>query len=463
MQKEESNAPCSCGSKKKYKHCCLAKSDTLSLLEYDIEWQRLRQVEGKIWEGAFAFAKEEWGLEIVQDGWDAFCLGMDLERSSSDGDHLFPGWFVFRWVPFDYSERWELLGPNLTIADLYLQKHPVKEHESFLSAVDQSPFSFFLVEDVISSRRLVLKDLLLDRTITIKERLGADPSFKGMIAFARLISLKDQSIQISFGTTPLPMQYAMDVLDLKQEILKKEKNLTTASLMKYDDDLRGAYLAWAESLHQSPRFCNNDGDPIVLCTLNYKLKCIPKKAFDQLVPLCKGENPNELLKNGEFGKNHELKVIQFPWLKSRSNNLILGDIKIKRDQLTVHVNSIKRSKKIQKEIEKRLPEAVFQRMDTESPENLKSKKASSPPLPPAKEKEIIKAFLKNYYRDWLDTSLPVLKGKTPREAAKTAEGRKRLELLLCDFEMSNQEKADHLRIDVQAIRQELRLVLIPNH
>lgn len=455
------NTPCPCGSQKKYKHCCLAKSVTLSSLEYDVEWQRLRQIEGKIWEGAFAFAKEEWGPEIVQDGWDAFCLGIELERDSPDGDHLFPGWFVFRWVPFDYSEKWEHLGSNLTIADFYLQKHPGKEYESFLSAVDQSPFSFFLVEDVIPSRRLVLKDLLLDRTITIKERSGADPGFKGMIAFARLISLKDQSLQISFGTTPLPMRYAMDVLDLKQEILKKEKNLTTTSLMKYDDDLRGAYLAWAESVHQPPRFCNNDGDPIVLCTLHYKLKCSPKEAFDQLAPLCKGENPNELLEDGEFDKNHELKVIQFPWFKSRSNNLILGDIKIKRDQLTIHVNSIERSKKIQNEIEKRLPEALFKKMDTESPENLKSKKASPSPLPPAEEKEMMKAILKNYYRDWLDTSLPALHGKTPREAAKIDEGRERLELLLCDFEMSNQEKGDHLRIDVQALRQELGLLLVP--
>lgn len=461
MQETERNAPCPCGSQNKYKHCCLAKSVTLSSLEYDVEWQRLRQIEGKIWEGAFAFAKEEWGLEIIQDSWDAFCLGMALKRDSPDGNHLFPGWFVFRWVPFNYSKKWEHLGPNLTIADLYLKKHPVQEHASFLSAVDQSPFSFFLVEDVISSKRLVLKDLLLGRTITIKERAGANPQFKGMIIFARLVSLKDQSIQISFGTTPLPIRCAMNVLDLKQELLKQEQNLTTTSLMKYDDELRGAYLAWAESAYQPPRFCNNEGDLIEFCTLHYKLKCSPKEAFDRLAPLCKGENPNKLLEDGEFGKNHELKAIEFPWFKSRSNNLILGEIKIKRDQLTIHVNSIERSKKIRKEIEKRLPEAVFKKMDTESPENLKSKKASSLRLPSAEEKEMMKAFLENYYRSWLDTSLPALHGKTPREAAKTEEGRERLELLLRDFEMSNQEKGDHRRIDVQALRQEL--ALIPAH
>ena len=78
------NAPCPCGSQKKYKHCCLGKSFTLSSLEYDVEWQRLSQIEGKTWEGAFAFAKEEWGPEIVQDGWDAFCLSLGHKWDSKD-------------------------------------------------------------------------------------------------------------------------------------------------------------------------------------------------------------------------------------------------------------------------------------------------------------------------------------------------------------------------------------------
>jgi hypothetical protein len=107
----------------------------------------------------------------------------------------------------------------------------------------------------------------------------------------------------------------------------------------------------AESVHQIPRFYNNDGDQIILWTLQYKLKCSSKEAFDQLISLCKGEDPNELLEDGEFAKKHA--------------------------------------------------EALFKKMDNESPEHLKSKKPSLPLLPSAKEEEMMKAFLKNYYRDWL--------------------------------------------------------------
>ena len=100
-------------------------------------------------------------------------------------------------------------------------------------------------------------------------------------------------------------------------------------------------------------------------------------------------------------------------------------------------------------------------METESPENWKSKKPSNPkPSPPsAEEKEMIKTFLKNYYQDWLNTSLPALDDKTPLEVAKTAEGREILELILRDFEINNPQD-DDLQLDPQILRKELGLTNI---
>lgn len=460
MQKVERNDPCHCGSQKKFKHCCLAKANSILSIDADKNWQNLRAIEKELWEGAFTFASEKWGSEIIADGWDAFCLDMDLERDSPDEKHLFPGWFIFRWVPFDYSEKWEHLGPY-TLAGLYIQENGLKEkYSSFLIAVDQSPFSFFLVEDVIPSRRLVLKDLLLNKTITIKEKMGALANFKGTIIFARLLSYEDQDIQIGFGTVVLPLKYAMDVLDLKKDLLEQEKSLTPAMLLKYDNDLRAAYFIWSESLNRLPEICNNDGDSILLCTLHYQLTCSPRIAFDQLASLCKGEDPEELLEDGELDKTGELYSIQFPWLKNRTTDLILGNVKIEGNQLIIDVNSIKRSKKIQQEISKRLPEAIFKKENRESLdlENKKEKKVIQPTPLSAMEQEIMQTFLKDHYKRWLDLSLPVLNGQTPRQAAKTDEGRERLELLLLDFEMSSQCQSAHLCIDVQTLRQELGLL-----
>lgn len=464
MQKISRNDLCPCGSQKKHKNCCLKNAEAFLPFDYDIEWQRLRLTAGEISEKAFAFAREEWGIEILEDGWDAFFLGMDLEKDTLDGEHLFPGWFIFRWVPYDYSTKWEYLGPHRTIAELYQEKHSSKKNTSFLAALNQSPFSFYLVEEIIPHKRLVLRDLLLNNTIHVKEKAGAIAKAKGNIVFARLISLKDQAIQISSGVVFLPVRYGMHVLDLKKEILKKEKNLTPTSLMKYDNDLRRAYFEWSELAYQLPKFVNNDGNSILLCTLYYKLSCSPIVAFHQLASLCKGEDPNKLLEQeGHFSKNHELKAIEFPWFKSRSSDWTLGSINIKKGELIIFANSMERSKKIQKEIEKRLPEAVFEKIETVSPDEIKLKGPSkAQPAAPREisdnEKEMMASYLENHYREWPNTPLPVLHGMTPREAAKTAEGQERLNLLLYDFEKSNQTKNGHFRIDVQALREELGLL-----
>lgn len=278
-----------------------------------------------------------------------------------------------------------------------------------------------------------------------------------MVVFARLISYEEQCIQLGFGTTPLPLRYAMDVLDLKKDILENEKSLTPDTLLKYDDIVRDAYFVWAKSAYQLPQITNNDGDPIVLCTLYYKLSCSPKMVFDHLVPLCKGEKPKNLLMDGKF-RNNELYSIRFPWIKNQSKDLILGDIKIEDNKLIICVNSVERSKKIQKEIKRRLPEAIFE-SEKVKPLNLKNlkQKSAAPSPPTVEEKTIIRMYLKKYYKEWLDSPLPALNGKTPRQTAKTDEGKERLEFLLLDFEMSNQHQSAHLEIDVQALRQELGL------
>ncbi len=459
MEKIARNDPCPCGSKMKYKHCCFTKKSRIPPLDCDREYVNLRRIEGEICEGAMQFAVEQWGKDIFDDGWDAFCLGEDLEMDSSDGDHLFPSWFIFRWIPYDYSEEWECLGKNTTLADLYVQKNPKKDYLDFLVAVSESHFSFFLIEEIIPSRRMVLKDLLLDRTITIKEKSGSLERFKGFITFARLISCKDQEMQISFSTIPLPTNYALDVLDLKEKILEQEKSLTPSTLFKYDNDLRKAYFAWSQSLFQLPELRNSDGDPFSLRTLTYELSCSPKEAFDQLVSLCKGEKPTEILEDGIIDEKGKLTSIEFPWFKSRSDKTIMGEMKIEGHELTINVNSMKRSKKIQKEIEKRLPNAKFIREDEEEfdLEELAQKEPSPRPEPTIEEREILQAFFKDHYKKWLDIPLPALKGKSPLQAAKNAEDRERLEFLLLDLEMNNQQKEDILQVDVDNLRNELGL------
>ncbi|TGD41513.1 DUF2384 domain-containing protein [Pseudotabrizicola sediminis] len=72
----------------------------------------------------------------------------------------------------------------------------------------------------------------------------------------------------------------------------------------------------------------------------------------------------------------------------------------------------------------RLPLTAIQTFDQASAEH--SEKGPPPPeeIPPEIAREVVYAHMNRHYRETLDQPIPELKGKTPRQAVKTAAGRK---------------------------------------
>lgn len=58
---------------------------------------------------------------------------------------------------------------------------------------------------------------------------------------------------------------------------------------------------------------------------------------------------------------------------------------------------------------------------------------------------------------WLDQEIPALGGLTPRDAAKRASSRRKLELLLREFEHHDSSLPADERLDVKRLRKELGL------
>jgi Protein of unknown function (DUF2384) len=55
-------------------------------------------------------------------------------------------------------------------------------------------------------------------------------------------------------------------------------------------------------------------------------------------------------------------------------------------------------------------------------------------IPLEEKAHLLNEFKDRHYRSWLDTTIPMLGGKTPRQAAKAEEGREQLVRLLKDLE-----------------------------
>ena len=75
-------------------------------------------------------------------------------------------------------------------------------------------------------------------------------------------------------------------------------------------------------------------------------------------------------------------------------------------------------------------------------------------LPEVQDK--LREMAAQHWKAWLDTPLPALRDKTPREAAKTASGRERLDALFMQFEQYN-ESPQPFGPDVPALRRTLGL------
>ena len=148
------------------------------------------------------------------------------------------------------------------------------------------------------------------------------------------------------------------------------------------------------------------------------------------------------------------------------DNTILGTLRLDAGRLVAEVNSARRAAKLTREIAKRLgPTAVLTGTAVVDPAELIKKRPRYPvdgegrsdPSPEAPEelRAMQEEVTRRHWQSWLDTRVPALGSKTPRQAARTAGGRERLEALLAEFERANADGP----LSVAAPVTEIRLAL----
>lgn len=480
MKKPSRNDPCPCGSGKKYKRCCLAEQATPVR---NLTWQRMRRTEGELIRVLLKHAHKYYGPEAVAEAWDEFSLWdevpMDPE-SEPELDTAFLPWFVFNWIPdnneVDEAEHY----PEMQIAMHYLEQQGASVdsfQRRFIKEVCSQSYSFFAVTAVVPGKQMTIRDLILDRKVTVIEQQASTTLSKGSILYSRVMTMDGVSIMVGCAPIAIPPVYENDFIEIRENISEVFPDYDHEFLSEYDIELRSIYYDIREELHGPviPQLRNMDGDELQFTTLHYSLQCSPHKALDALAGLSMA-GAGELLDEGESDSSGESVSIKFPWLregnarhKSRDNT-VLGYITIDRDQLIVEVNSQERADTIKREITRRLGErATFRTAMIQSAEKLLEDIQTNPPdmrgiteptdedlmeMPEVREK--IRQLSERHWQDWLDTPIPALRDQTPRQAAESEQGRERLEALLLQFEQLGVEKQP-FRPDVVALRRSLGL------
>jgi hypothetical protein len=471
------NELCPCGSGRKFKHCCLR-----ARTQEDSRRIALRSAEGVLVPALFSYAVQEFGEEFFDEAWDEFFLWNDAPddvEGSKEFGTTFDPFFVFAFVPESAEDELPAGWPTEAVALHFLhhegESAPAFHHE-FIEQACKSPASFFVVEAVAPGRSLDIKDILTGRRFHVLEQSASQTLKVGDLTFTRVITAGDASILIGACPWVIPASWHIPIIDMRERFRPKGL-LTREELQDHNFELRQVYHEIVDALlhPKIPVMQNTDGDPLELTTLTYTLGVPAAVAVERLTPLAMLRDEAHIT-DETYDATGALCSATLTWIKAGNrkmkdwDNTTLGTLRVNESQLVVEVNSARRRRRIEKEIAKRLgPTATLvDATVTDIVEVLKRRRsspsasvASLPPEEtiPSPELQALEAELaRKHWNAWLDTKVPALGNRTPRQAAKSASGRERLQALLASYGENRLGRRNALEPDLAALKQKLGLI-----
>lgn len=479
------NDLCDCGSGKKYKKCCIStfSPTATSSNVIELEWRKLRQLEGSVLDQhLIPYLLKTLPESVLQLAMQD-CLPEDLpeqlENERLFNQFLLP-WILFNWIPDEDFELDEF-DPDITLAEnyLYFYKSKLNKNEQrFINEMSTTFYSFYAILEVEKEKSLLVKDLLLGSTHTVKEYQGTYHLTRGDIVFSRILNFEHQSIFVGMAPFMLPPQYHTALLDFKKWLIEEMDNQPLneyALRCELEQELLEYYFeAMIEAFNPKPKILvNTDNELIQFTASHFKIHLSLEETLNALLPMTLSKKPDEFLEDAKRTKAGKISEIKFRWLKKGNKknkewqNTVHGDVTIKTGKLILETNSVERSERGKKLLYKLLGDSIsFQKTLIESQERKMKSLAQSqteengPDLEATPEfQELIRKLAKDHWESWFDTHIPALGDKTPREAVKTADGLEELEALLLEYECRDQmrDKNDPLKVDVHWIKTKLGL------
>lgn len=359
------NDPCSCGSGKKYKHCCLAHT-----VSADTFWSSVNSASQELTNLLMAFAFERFAADI-EDAWEDFHFGVtDSDYYPGNSmETIFMPYFLYRWRDLTEPEPGDRWQPG-TIATSFLREKGrtlTQLQTQLLLFCMRQPITFY---DVVQSRPgqgMLLREIFTGREYDVRERAASRTLTAGDILYAQMSPL--EGLTTMAFCAPLPIPPRMKSMIIAQRALlqnigrkrKKSRVFSTDDLLDFEEDFRELYLDIGDRMNAPPVLHNTDGEPLEMHTMKFELRLSPADAFDLLAPLLGGVREKEdVLAENEYGASDEPGTIAFNWYKKGNkkmkswDNTILGHLKLSPGLLVADVNSRRRVETLRREIETRL-------------------------------------------------------------------------------------------------------------
>lgn len=446
-------------------------------------------------------AKDEWAP--LRDQVFAEHFGPIHERFETTDEELvglLGGAFgmVFGFILEDFFTARFGADGELNVVDDYLKRRGWREKvpaKRYLEALRDSALSLYEVVDLDPGHSMTVRDLILEGDpVTVEEKLGSESAARWDRIAGRLVTVNNK-LYLTGGLLLFPHEVAGEVLSAFDDITKRVRTKLRKEARKLgekaeiaDRDVRAMILdtvaprlfarAWlTHALDRAfaplPEIRNTDGDEIVFSEVRFPIVGDDTKVAAVLDGIDGFERDEaDALRwtwHGRGSPSQRMSQNRQAGLTIRSGDeagrTSLGNAEIAGDAVVLSTNSRERAERgrdlLATPLGKLVGSPLTSHQDLEK--MLEARPDSTPTeadLPPEVAEQAIHSYLNDHYRRTLDDPLPILDGKTPRQAVKTKKGRVQVIDWLKQLENSEFRRAaaqGHKPYDTSWIWRELRI------
>ncbi|MCU0222764.1 MAG: SEC-C domain-containing protein [Acidobacteria bacterium] len=411
------NDPCPCGSGRKFKHCCgsvtasaATAPDASALLEAIIP---------------FGVLTETW-----EDSDEVLRLYMGAQFTRQHDDNEIATFVEWRMIDLrDETGRTALQR----FADWHAEQLDPPAR-ALLDELDRSQLRLYEVRGIRPGEGLTLFDLLDGRSVEVREKLGSRAAQPWDLLAARLFACGGV-MQMAGGVLHFPAAEKPELLAAwRSELARLEADRPELAEADRLALAAGVFQRQRTAMRDRPlpQIANEDGDPMVFSVARYDVR-----------------DADEVRRRLSGARGFVAVGRAFDWIATRPAGLILGRIALSPRRMKLETNSRERLTRGRALLEKLLGDLAWHRGDSFSSleeqfgrrrssrqREPAGRTAAAAEIPPELQLELRSRFLEQHYRSWIDESIPMLDGRTPRQAAADPVLRPRLVDLLRMIENS---------------------------
>jgi hypothetical protein len=441
------NEPCPCGSGKKYKKCCLDRERSAPSEEPGAA--ALHELDGRLVSLIHAFAVKRFG-----DAWKSALI----EVASWMGDVPELLQLLAPWTAYTLEMEGRL------VLDWFQEDraHRLSPAERAWLAVQRDAWlGVWEILECEPGVGVLARDQLTGETRSVKEVAGSRDVVRRDVLLARVVTLGEVSVFGGMFPHKLPPDAAAPVVEAARRRLRV-KGPVTPSRLRSEAFGRALIGAWAKAAEEfaaqaarPPKLQNTDGEPLLFTMDHFAFEPGGRLQVEVALRTIEMVNPpNDT--DGEYTFQRPGNAMHAHW-----DNTVVGHAWVVEDALRIETNSVARADALRRLVEAACG-GLLQHRAREHVDPL-SKLAN--PLPPRTENkeprspesvQMLLEFKRAHYQSWPDQPLPALDGKTPREATRTARGRKQVDVLLRTME-NHEQHAPEGAFDFADLRKELGL------